>query len=177
MTGRFEFEAQMHGVGGFGRVVKGRDTYLERDIAVKILDPLVTRFNEPERERFKREARIIANLKHPNIPAIYDVEFSEDQFLIVFEFIDGKTLRKIIEEGEPCALADARRWLTQVASALDYAHQMKVIHRDVKPENIIIAPDGATAYLVDFGIAISTQDGKKLTKEGYVVGTPGYMSP
>ena len=177
MNTRFEFQQETHGVGGFGRVVKGRDNYLERDIAVKILNPLVTKFSEPERERFKREARIIANLKHPNIPAIYDVEFSDDRFLIMFEFIDGKTLREVIKEGEPCSLADARRWLTQVASALDYAHQNKVVHRDVKPENIIISPDNNTAYLVDFGIAISASDGAKLTKEGFVVGTPGYMSP
>lgn len=127
MNTRFEFQQETHGVGGFGRVVKGRDNYLERDIAVKILNPLVTKFSEPERERFKREARIIANLKHPNIPAIYDVEFSDDRFLIMFEFIDGKTLREVIKEGEPCSLADARRWLTQVASALDYALWVPII--------------------------------------------------
>src|SRR6266576_1356005 len=98
MADRFEFDSKPHGAGGFGTVIKGRDTFLERDIAVKVLNRLATEFTEGEQERFRREARILAALSHPNIPAIYDVQFSADQFLIVFEFVEGRTLKEIIEE-------------------------------------------------------------------------------
>lgn len=131
----------------------------------------------PDRERFKREARTLAKLSHPNIPAIYDVDFEDGKFLIVFQFIEGKTLKEVIGEKGAIPISQARVWFHQLASALDYAHKLGIIHRDVKPENIIITPNNESAYLVDFGIAISAEDGKKLTKSGYVVGTPGYMSP
>src|SRR5229473_1306298 len=84
---RFEFEARAHGEGGFARVIRGRDKFLERDIAVKILNPLATQFSEPEQERFRREARILARLSHPNIPSIYDVDFGPGRFLIICQFI------------------------------------------------------------------------------------------
>jgi serine/threonine-protein kinase len=137
----------------------------------------VTQFSEPERERFKREARILAKLSHPNIPAIYDVAFSEHHFWILFQFIDGITLRKQIEKEGPCELGDVRRWFAQIASALDHANSLEIIHRDIKPDNIIITPNRESAYLVDFGIALSADEIRKLTQSGYAVGTPGYMSP
>ncbi len=95
---RFTFDTQPHGSGGFAKVIKGRDNFLERDIAVKILDPLTTAFSPTEQERFRREAKILARLSHPNIPAIYDVDFRPGKFQIIFQFIEGKTLRQIIEE-------------------------------------------------------------------------------
>ena len=79
-TTRFEFDSSPQDAGGFAKVIKGGDSFLERDIAVKVLDPLVTKFEEEDRARFKREARILAKLSHPNIPAIYDVSFTDDQF-------------------------------------------------------------------------------------------------
>jgi serine/threonine-protein kinase len=177
MADRFQFEPKAHGAGGFGIVVKGRDSILERDIAVKVLNLLATAFSDTEQQRFQREARVLASLSHPNIPAIYDVMLGKDQFLIVFEFIEGRTLRDRLETSGPAQLADVKTWFTQIASALDHAHQRGVIHRDVKPANIIIKPDSVATYLVDFGIALSEKEGKRITGSGYVVGTPGYMAP
>ncbi|MBZ5627448.1 MAG: serine/threonine protein kinase [Acidobacteriia bacterium] len=174
---RFSFQTTLHGSGGFAKVIRGRDNTLDRDIAVKVLSPLLTEFSEPDQERFKREARILAKLSHPNIPAIYDVDFDDGKFLIIFQFIEGQTLRDIINESGAVPINQARVWFHQLASALDYAHKLGIIHRDVKPENVIVTPNKESAYLVDFGIAISAEDGKKLTKSGFVVGTPGYMSP
>src|SRR5271157_1603899 len=175
---RFSFQTSLHGSGGYGKVIWGRDNTLDRDIAVKVLSPLLTtEFGGPDQERFKREARILAKMSHPNIPAIYDVDFEDGKFLIIFQFIEGRTLREIISDTGAVPITQARLWFHQLASALDYAHKLGIIHRDIKPENIIVTPNKEAAYLVDFGIAISAEDGKKLTKSGFVVGTPGYMSP
>ena len=177
MDDRFTFDEKVHGAGGFAKVIKGRDNVLDRDVAVKVLNPLATEFSETEQERFRREARILASLSHPNIPSIYDVYFSTGEtFLIVFQFIEGLTLREVIEQG-PCSISEARSWFHQVASALEHAHHLNIVHRDIKPENIIIRPDRESAYLVDFGIALSTEEAKRLTQSGWAIGTPGYMSP
>jgi len=177
MEERFTFLKEVHGAGGFAKVIRGRDNLLERDIAVKVLDPLATEFSEPDQERFRREARILARLSHPNIPAIYDVDFRPGKFAIVFQFIEGVTLRQIIEEQGPCQISEARVWFHQIAAAMDHAHGLGIVHRDIKPENIIIRPDRENAYLVDFGIALSAEEARKITRSGYVIGTPGYMSP
>lgn len=145
-------------------------------MAIKTLDPLAVEFTEPEIERFRREARVLASLSHPNIPAIYDVDFSPGKFSIVFQYIEGQNLRKIIDQG-PVQIGTARVWFHQIASALEHAHKVGIVHRDIKPENIIITPDFESAYLVDFGIALSAEEARKLTKSGYAMGTPGYMSP
>jgi serine/threonine-protein kinase len=174
---RFSFQPHPHGAGGFAKVIKGRDNALERDVAVKVLDPLVTQFGEADQERFRREARILAKLSHPNIPSIYDVNFSDGHFMIIFQFIEGQTLREIINDSGPVQISTARTWFYQIASALEHAHGLGITHRDIKPENIIITPNRESAYLVDFGIAITAEDGKKLTKSGFVMGTAGYMSP
>ena len=174
---RYTFQKDFHGAGGFAKVIRGRDNELDRDIAIKVLDPITTQFPEKDQLRFRQEAKFLAKLSHPNIPAIYDVDFEDGRFQIIFQFIDGQTLRQMLEESGPCPIESARRWFHQIASALDHAHRLKLIHRDIKPANIIITPDGESAYLVDFGIAISIEDGRRLTGSGYAVGTPGYMSP
>lgn len=174
---RFSFQPVLHGAGGFAKVVRGKDNILDRDIAVKILNLLITEFPENDQERFRREARFLAKISHPNIPAIYDVYFDATQFLIIFQFVEGQTLRQIITQTGPVQIATARRWFHQIALALEYAHQLGIVHRDIEPENIIITPDQETAYLVDFGIAVSIEDSKRLTNTGYAVGTQGYMSP
>ncbi|MGI8746206.1 MAG: serine/threonine-protein kinase [Bryobacteraceae bacterium] len=148
---RFTFQPVIHGSGGFARVIRGRDNELDRDIAVKVLDQLSTEFDAEDRERFRREARILARLSHPNVPSIYDIQFSEKQFLIVFQFIEGKTLRETLTEGGPVPIALARRWFHQIASALEHSHGLGIVHRDIKPENIIITPNGESAYLGDSG--------------------------
>ena len=174
---RYEFQEEMVGSGGFGKVRRGRDTELDREVAVKTLNPILSSLSEAEQERFRREARTLAKLSHPNIPAVYDVDFSDGTFEIYFQFIAGQDLKKIIEQNGPAQLSAARAWFHQIASALDHAHRIGVIHRDVKPENIVITPDMETAYLVDFGIALSSVEAKRLTGTDYVIGSPGYMSP
>lgn len=176
---RYQFDSKPHGYGGFGKIIKGHDNDLERDIAIKILSDEKGVLPIADRERFRREARILAKLSHPNIPAIYDVVFNEDTktFLIVFQFVAGHNLRQILTSEGRCRLTEVRTWFHQLASAIEYAHSIGVIHRDIKPENVIITPDRETAYLVDFGIALSAEDSKKLTEYGYAIGTPGYMSP
>ena len=173
---RFSFEPTVHGSGGFAKVIKGRDNALERDIAVKVLDPLRAEFSESDQDRFHREAQILARMSHPNIPAIYDINFSPGRFFIIFQFVEGETLAEIIKHGS-VDLTEVRSWFFQLSSALQHAHDLGIVHRDVKPANIIITPDRQAAYLVDFGIALTLEDARKLTSSGYVIGTPGYMAP
>ena len=105
---RFTVQDMPHGEGGFAKILKGRDNVLERDIAIKFLDPLATAFSEPEQQRFQREARILARISHPNIPAIYDIDLSPGKFSLICQFIDGINLRQLITKEGPCQLAEAR---------------------------------------------------------------------
>jgi serine/threonine protein kinase len=183
LPSRYEL-VDTEGAGGFGRVVHAKDTWLERDIAIKILDPLMA-LEDQERKRFQLEARVLAALSHPNIPAIYDVVFEEAgegedgeaHFQIIFEYIRGRTLKDHLREDGPVTLEDARAWFPQLCSALQHAHERDIIHRDVKPANIIVRTEGDSCCLVDFGIALTASEAERLTKSGYVIGTPGYMSP
>src|SRR6185436_5746133 len=154
---RFTYQTQVHAEGGFGKILRGRDNVLERDIAVKVLSPLASAITDNHLERFRREAKILASLSHPNIPSIYDVKFDKSEFLIFFQFIHGKTLRQLLDKEGAAPLTQARLWFTQIASALEHAHANNVIHRDVKPDNIIITENRETAYLVDFGIALTPE--------------------
>ncbi len=171
---RYEVVDKEHGEGGFGKVSIQRDKILERLVAVK---SLLLFEDEASRERFVREAKTLARMSHPNVPAIYDVRFSDESMRLYFEFVEGETLAQIISGGVYPSMDQARRWFIQVAFALDHAHSMGIVHRDVKPENIIISPDRMSAYLVDFGIAFTADDVKRITASGYVIGTLGYMSP
>jgi len=171
---RYEIIDEAHGEGGFGKVSKRRDKELDRLVAVKQLRLLD---DSAARERFRREAKALAKMGHPNIPAIYDVQFGDEEMYICFEFIEGRPLRELVKSNTIPPMDRARRWFTQVAAALEHAHGEGIIHRDVKPDNIIISSDDENATLVDFGIALTADDVKKLTKSGYAIGTPGYMSP
>lgn len=174
---RYKVENTPVGQGGFAKVRRGTDEILERKIAVKKLDPVLAAAAPEEKERFRREAKILATLSHPNIPAIYDVVFDGDKLEIIFQFIEGDTLRSILESDETVQLGHCWSWFDQLASALEHAHVKHILHRDIKPENIIISKDRKHCYLVDFGIALSKNDLLRLTPTEDWIGTPGYMSP
>jgi serine/threonine protein kinase len=173
MDDRYKTVKKAHGEGGFGKVSIYMDSLLERQVAVKkLLYP-----DTQNKERFHREAKILAKLSHAFIPSIFDLSFEEDEFFIIFEYIDGTNLREYIERGTIPDISTVQRWFTQIALAIDHAHQKKILHRDIKPENIIISKDERSAVLVDFGIALSGEDTRNLKKRGYIIGTPGYMAP
>lgn len=173
MDKRYQTIIADHGEGGFGKVSIAMDTILDRKVAVKkLLYP-----DEANIGRFKKEAKILAKLSNPYIPSIYDVLFEENEFFLYCEFISGNNLRFYIEQGIFPSVDDVKRWFTQIALALDSAHKEGIIHRDIKPENIIISEGNKTASLVDFGIALNSEDTRNLKKRGYIIGTPGYLAP
>lgn len=179
LVSRYEIVEAAHGEGGYGRIDRAIDTELEREVAIKTLDPIFKVEPSPKDiERFRREAKALARLSHPHIPAVYDVQFSEEakEFKIVFEWIEGQSLREHLQDRGVLTLEEARQFLSRVCSALAHAHGHGIIHRDVKPSNIIFTLDMASCYLVDFGISLRQDDLSRIT-DGSPVGTPGYMSP
>ncbi|HVT19214.1 MAG TPA: serine/threonine-protein kinase [Thermoanaerobaculia bacterium] len=164
------------GRGGMGVVYRGTHDHLGRPVAIKALAPELTR--QPEfRERFFSEAKTQALLQHPNIVGIYDLLADEGDYFIVMELVTGQHLdqRLAAAAGRPLDCGAALGIFSQVLSALDYAHSEGVIHRDVKPSNVMISPQGRVK-LTDFGIALLIGD-KRLTVSHSVIGTPTYMSP
>ncbi len=156
-------------------VYRGFDTRLERPVAIKVIRTDYNR--EPEfLKRFEREARALAQLNHPHIVKVLDVGEHEGLPFVVMEFLGGGTLRARI--GQPLAPAEAARFILPIARALDYAHQLGVIHRDVKPANILLTDRGEPS-LSDFGIAkiLERRETTELTATGMGVGTPDYMAP
>jgi serine/threonine-protein kinase len=179
MADRFEIVQPDAGEGGFGRVHRARDVELERDVAIKVLDPIFKL--EPsaaDRERFRREAKTLARLSHPNIPAIYDVIFDETlkDFRIIFEWIDGPTLAQHLKDRGVLGLDQASRVFGNICSALEHAHSKSIIHRDVKPSNIVMISNADACVLVDFGVSFNSDELTRLTSS-HGIGTPGYMSP
>jgi len=159
------------GTGGMARVVLAEDERLGRKVAIKRLhadSPAETA------KRFDREARLGASLNHPNIVAIYDVDSDAEEVLIVMEYVEGETLKQALGRG-PLDPSIAASVIADVASALDHAHADGVVHRDVKPANILLRSDGV-AKLADLGIATAAE-GTQITATGMVVGTASYMSP
>lgn len=156
-------------------VWRARDTVLDRWVAVKRLlahannDPVVA-------ERFRREALASARLSHPGIVSVYDTGEDEDGPFIVLELVEGETLADLLKREGCLDVAATAAIVRQVAEALDYAHGQRVIHRDVKPANLMVASDG-TVQLTDFGIARSADDPTTITKPGAVVGTLAYIAP
>ncbi|MEO6066530.1 MAG: protein kinase [Gemmatimonadota bacterium] len=164
------------GKGGMGSVYLARETALDRLVAVKVLPPEVT--GDPEtRERFRREARTAAKLTHPHIVPLYTFGEAEGLLWFVMGFVAGETLASKLERTPRLDPEVARRVLGEVADALDYAHGHGIIHRDVKPENILIEDAGGKALLADFGVARASTGGSTLTSIGALIGTPLYMSP
>ena len=174
LAGRYSLEREL-GRGGMGIVFLARDLRLERVVAVKLLPPDRAK-DAAARERFVREARMAAQLSHPNIIPIHAVEEFGDFVFFVMSFVDGETLGARVRRESALKPHDAARILREVAWALAYAHGQGVVHRDVKPDNILLERGSGRALVADFGIARSVQ-AYVLSGEHELVGTPEYMSP
>lgn len=170
--GHFELIERL-GMGGFGTVWKAKDTALERMVAIKI--PRVGQLTSEEAERFFREARAAAQIRHPNIVSVHEVGKEGEVLFIVSSYVPGVTLSEKMSKGRYSNRESAELTL-KVARALQHAHEMNVIHRDLKPQNIMIDDEGEP-YLMDFGLAKRAADDVTMTFDGQVLGTPAYMSP
>jgi eukaryotic-like serine/threonine-protein kinase len=182
--GPYEVQSPI-GAGGMGEVYRGRDTRLDRAVAIKLLPASFA--DRPERrQRFQIEARAISSLQHPHICTLFDVGEQDGQVFLVLEYLEGETLDDRLIRG-PLPSADVLIYATQIASALDHAHRARIVHRDLKPSNVMLTESGAK--LLDFGLAMgpalaptatSTTASfalDKLTMEGTLVGTFQYMAP
>ena len=173
LDGRYEI-TELIGIGGMADVYKAVDVMENRVVAIKILK---TEFSENEEflKRFRNESKAIAVLSHPNIVKIYDVGFSDEIQFIVMEYIDGITLKEFIEQQGALRWKDALHFITQILRALQHAHDRGIIHRDIKPQNIMLFADG-TIKVMDFGIArFSRVDGKTMSEK--TIGSVHYISP
>src|ERR1051325_549448 len=164
------------GTGGMGEVWRAEDTRLQRSVAIKILSPAIA--EDPEwKERFFREARTIAQLNHPNIATIYAIEEAPQGLFIVMELVGGESLAAKLKRG-PLTLVETLRLAREAADALGEAHEKQIVHRDIKPDNIILSRRGAK--ILDFGIAKQIGGAvpqQAMTQAGMVIGTIQYMSP
>lgn len=171
--GKFQLIERI-GVGSFGEVFKAIDTELDRTVAIKI--PRGTNVQmQQDTERFFREARSAAQLRHPGIVSLYDAGQSEGVYFLVSEYIQGSTLAERLS-AKRYAIRDAAEFIAEVAAALNYAHERGVVHRDIKPSNIMIDLEGRP-HIMDFGLAKRVAEEITLTLDGQVLGTPAYMSP
>ena len=173
--GRYLVQEEI-GRGGMARVFRALDTMLKRTVALKVLAAQLA--VDPEfAQRFEREAVTAANLRHPNIVTIYDVGEHNGFRYIAMEYVRGRTLHAIVEERGALGLGYAIGIIGPVAAALDYAHSQGAVHRDIKPQNVMIDVDGRV-LLADFGIAQAPEGGgERLTRTGIFMGTPEYISP
>ena len=164
------------GRGGMSVVYRARDLRLNRPVAIKVLPPDLAH-DSGIRARFTREAQTSAQLSHAHIVPIYDVGEREGVAYFVMSLITGGNLATLLAHEPRLPVEEARRFLREVADALDYAHQRGVIHRDIKPDNIMIDRESGRALVTDFGIAWAMEAASRLTATGIAVGTPTYMSP
>jgi serine/threonine-protein kinase len=165
---------QRIGGGGMAIVYKGLDVLLNRKVAVKVLRDQYVHDDEFIR-RFQREAQAAASLSHPNIVSIYDVGKENDVHYIVMEYVEGTTLNEVIKEKAPMQVEEAIHYTSQICDALDHAHSNQIVHRDIKPHNILIGKNGRIK-VTDFGIARATTS-STITQTGSVVGSVHYFSP
>ncbi|UPT73132.1 MAG: protein kinase [Elusimicrobiota bacterium] len=175
IRGQYEIIRQI-GVGGMGMVYEGTDRSLGRKVAIKKMREEL-RVNARERERFVIEAKTVAALRHPHIVDIYAIAEDQDDVYLVFEYVDGKTVHDVVQAQGRLRPQDAARVVRATAEALAYAHSRGVIHRDVKPSNVMFTPEG-TIKVMDFGIARMAKDAlTRYSITNTVVGTPPYMAP
>ncbi|HUF31146.1 MAG TPA: serine/threonine-protein kinase, partial [Gemmatimonadaceae bacterium] len=166
------------GRGGMGIVYRAKDKRLKRIVAVKVLPPEFS-YRSEIKTRFLREAETAAQLNHPNIVPIYSVDESEGLVYFVMACIDGSTLARELNERGRLGVDQTRRVMREVTDALAYAHGRGVVHRDIKPDNILLDGETGRAMVTDFGIARAMQESgdSRLTATGMAIGTPTYMSP
>ncbi|MGD8190108.1 Stk1 family PASTA domain-containing Ser/Thr kinase [Brevibacillus ginsengisoli] len=173
LGGRYQIEHKVGG-GGMAIVYKAKDLVLNRPVAVKILRPQFG-IDEDFINRFRREAQAVASLSHPNIVSVYDVGQDEDTYYMVMEYVDGLNLKDVINQEGSLPVEEAVRIAKQVCDALDHAHQNQIIHRDIKPHNILIGSNGRVK-VTDFGIARAVTSAT-ITHTGSVLGSVHYFSP
>jgi serine/threonine-protein kinase len=173
-AGRYEIEREV-GAGGMATVYRARDLKHERTVAIKILKPELA--SALGRERFPREIKIIAQLSHPHILPLHDSGETAGFLYYVMPFVEGESLRAKLDREGPLSAQETVRILRGVADALAYAHAHGVVHRDIKPDNVMIS--GRHAIVTDFGVAkaVSAAGGEALTTVGIALGTPSYMAP
>jgi len=177
LNGRYELDALPIGRGGMGEVWVGRDTRLDREVAVKLI-----RFPDdvPDDDlirRFVRESRITARLEHPGVPAVFDVGTHDGRPFMVMQRIHGITVADLIAEYGPLPIGWAAAIAAQTCAVLTAAHRASLVHRDLKPGNLMLCPDG-TVRVLDFGLAVALGGGDSLiTRAGQTLGTPAYMAP
>ncbi len=171
---RYRFEEEL-GRGAMGAVDRARDLRLGRPVAIKMLHAMLT--NELGAARFESEIRIAARLHHPGIIGVHDCGEADGRLFFVMEYLGGETLRARLKREVQLSIEEARSIAEQIAAGLQHAHTRNIVHRDVKPENIILAE--GRACLVDFGLARVINDAwsVRLTASGIAVGTPAYLSP
>jgi len=172
---RYEVSDEI-GRGGMGVVFRARDVRLRRSVAIKLLPPELA-FREEVRSRFLREAQTAAQLSHPNIVPIYSVDEVDGLVFFVMGLVEGESLGAYLKRERRAPLDFAHRVLRDVADALAYAHGRSIIHRDIKPDNILMDRVTGRTLVSDFGIARAAEGDSRLTVTGIAVGTPSYMSP
>ncbi len=171
----YEVEREL-GRGGMAVVFSATHRRLGRPVAIKVLPPTLTR-GANARERFVREARLAAALSHPGIVPVYAAATCGDIAYFVMSLVDGESLGRRLQREARLSIADAQSVLADVADALGYAHDTGVVHRDVKPDNILLDRTTGRPLLTDFGIARALYDDTRMTLDGVVLGTPAYMAP
>ena len=177
LAANYELDNEL-GRGGMGIVYRAKDRRLKRLVAIKLLPPELA-FRSEIKTRFLREAETAAQLSHPNIVPIYSVDERDGLVYFVMALVEGPTLAKKMYEDGQMSVDETRRVLREVADALAYAHARGVIHRDIKPDNILLDKESGRAMVTDFGIARAIQEGSdsRLTATGVAIGTPAFMSP
>src|SRR3954454_6729241 len=174
LRGRYRLEERI-GSGGMSTVYRAFDETLERWVAIKVLHH--TMEDDPvQLERFRREARTVARLSHPHVVTVIDAGEDDGHPFIVFEYVDGETLKQLIKRQGPLPVTEAVAYAIEVGRALMAAHSHRLAHRDVKPQNVLIDPDGR-AKVTDFGISRSLDGDTGLTATGRVLGTTDYVAP